>query len=288
MPFRSSFAGLLPVLLSLSACFLIPAPAEVHDTFANCLQFFLNGKPPTLLLPRVNSASICQRYKNLYRFATLYDRDKRIPIYSAYKYGKGGEGRPDIWFVEPQLARNIQKPGSNMERENSQDIARVFEHIRASQAVSDDYNTDKTIDRGHLNPNNHQSDRDSRTATFTLTNIVPMLSGLNRGSWRIYEKKAGEKAEQCDETYFVAGAVPGNNYISGGRVNRPSHIWSAGCCVRHNRGLCSWGALASNDEKNATGMDLKSLEAQLEKRYKSKVDLFNSGCYQECETTIQL
>lgn len=86
---------------------------EVVHSFSKCSEFFLEGKPPVIPGILEKSASlnnnryklICQRYKNVYRFATLYDTTNRIPIFSAYKYtGVTSKGRPHIlWMIEPQV-----------------------------------------------------------------------------------------------------------------------------------------------------------------------------------------
>uniref|UniRef100_A0A8D2L0Y4 ENDD1 protein n=1 Tax=Varanus komodoensis TaxID=61221 RepID=A0A8D2L0Y4_VARKO len=272
----SSFAGLLPVLLSLSACFLIPAPAEVHDTFANCLQFFLDREPPQVVHLGHNYARICQRYNNAYRFATLYDRQNRIPVYSAYIYSPGVDERNEDWFVEPQ---NIGSNRREMEDERSQGIFEIFVKINASQAVSADYRGVFEINRGQLNPNSHQPDADSRTATFTMTDAVPQYNVLNGGTWADYKASVAQRAQGCRETYIVTGAVPGNNYISACRINKPSHIWSAGCCVIDNNHKRSWAVIAQNDENKITQMTLRRLQDKLRHLYNTEVDLFHSSCY---------
>ncbi len=86
---------------------------EVVDSFNTCKDFFLNGQPPVIPGILDNSVSqdnnryklICQKYKNAYRFATLYDTANKIPVFSAYKYTeKGNFTRPNNkWMIESQV-----------------------------------------------------------------------------------------------------------------------------------------------------------------------------------------
>ncbi len=83
---------------------------EVVRSFTTtCPSFFIkdqNNKPVTpTVLTGAQYQLICQRYKNKYRYATLYDTQKRIPVYSAYQYnGYLQTERPSSWRIEPQVS----------------------------------------------------------------------------------------------------------------------------------------------------------------------------------------
>lgn len=78
--------------------------ASVGDTFGECSQFLYKRAPPTGL-PGDVLRGICQRYGNKPRYATLYDRARHFPVYSAYTFKKSdGQRRVDIpWMYEPQV-----------------------------------------------------------------------------------------------------------------------------------------------------------------------------------------
>ncbi|KAJ7428280.1 endonuclease domain-containing 1 [Willisornis vidua] len=79
--------------------------SEVGTSFDNCLQFFYQNNTPSNVLEPENPAWICQRYNNSYHYATLYDRDLRIPVYSAYIYEPQSGKRPTTpWMLEPQVS----------------------------------------------------------------------------------------------------------------------------------------------------------------------------------------
>ncbi|KAK6291676.1 hypothetical protein J4Q44_G00374610 [Coregonus suidteri] len=63
---------------------------------------------------------ICQKYKNSYRFATLYDTTNKIPVFSAYTItGPPPKGRPNQpWMIEPQL--NNIKNSPEMSKDKGQ------------------------------------------------------------------------------------------------------------------------------------------------------------------------
>ncbi|TRZ06252.1 hypothetical protein HGM15179_020856 [Zosterops borbonicus] len=271
--------GLL-LLQVLSSCFWL-GHSEVVPSFASCSQFFYEGTTPNNALHPDNLAYICQRYKNSYHFATLYDKDKRIPVYSAYMYRPGSGLRPHTWsFVEPQLISNNNL--KEMEREwtliNQHNF--TLDQIKDSQAVLEDYEKMTGLDRGHLSPSVHQDSIDSKTATFTLTNIVPQDSNLYTGWWNTYENQTmHEKSNDCEKTYMITGAVPGNIYVADGRINRPSHIWSAACCLVGTQAMRAWGAIAVNNRNQGEILSLGELEARLSMLYKQPiVSLFNNAC----------
>ncbi|KAM7056969.1 endonuclease domain-containing 1 protein-like [Acridotheres tristis] len=269
--------GLL--LLQVLASCLWLGHSEVVTTFkTSCTQFFYAQTPPLVDTHLQNAASICQVYANKYRFATLYDRNRRIPVYSAYKYQPGNGSRSDSWFVEPQLVNKDYR--KDMQTEDS--IIRQYntsaKEIGKKQAIDNDYMNLTNLDRGHLCPSSHQIDDDSRTATFTLTNIVPQDRTLNQHAWREYEEGMMQKSRDCTTTYVITGAVHGNTNVPSGRVNIPSHIWSAACCVKGKKPLRSWGAIAKNNENIVQNLTLGRLEKWLEKLYNGAVILFNNSC----------
>ncbi|CAN8210506.1 unnamed protein product [Coccothraustes coccothraustes] len=270
--------GLL--LLQVLASCLWLGHSEVVNSFASCSQFFYAGTPPNDALNPKNPAWICQRFSNLYHYATLYDRDRRIPVYSAYKYQPGDAKRPHSWwFVEPQLIDRNSLP--EMERDWILVEKHIFtlEQIKESQAIPADYKGLKGLDRGHLSPSGHQFSRESKMASFTLTNIVPQDSSLNNGKWNTYESKTMPKmTKDCTTTYVITGAVPGNTFVSDERVNRPSHIWSAACCLGDEQPKDAWGAIAENDKNEVEVLRLGELEERLTNLYGKTVTLFNNAC----------
>ncbi|XP_064589233.1 endonuclease domain-containing 1 protein-like [Zonotrichia leucophrys gambelii] len=274
--------GLL--LLQVLASCLWLGHSEVVTPFASCPQFFYSETPPNNALNPKNPAWICQRFRNSYHYATLYDRDRRIPVYSAYKYQPGdGKEPPEWWMVEPQLIdKNVNLKEMKRESDLIDQHHFTLEEIEESQAVLEDYEGQKDLDFGHLNPSDHMENQDSKMATFTLTNVVPQDSSLNKGQWNIYQSKTmPQHTKDCTTTYVITGAVPGNINIAKGRVNKPSHIWSAACCVVGTEPTGAWGAIAENDKNELETITLGELEDKLSNLYGGKVTLFEKACPRE-------
>ncbi|XP_054843833.1 endonuclease domain-containing 1 protein-like [Eublepharis macularius] len=276
---------MLLVLLFISACWHnTPGNAEVVTSFEEtCPQFFFKETPPGIGLEPTHPARICQRYKNQYRYATLYNKDKRIPVYSAYIYNPGTAKRPNNWMVEPQLVDLSLQPEMTSEGALLQKSRATQAELWNSQAILKDYKNLTNYNRGHLNPNSHQPDLDAKKSTFTLTNIVPQFIKLNGGTWNNYEQQTMMSNTQgCKETFALVGAVPGNNYIARGRVNKPSHLWSAACCFIDNNHIRSWAIIATNDKDVVEQLTLGQLEEKLAELYnRNGISLFHSDCPRE-------
>ena len=77
---------------------------EISSDFSNCLEFFYDSSPPQGI-NALGYQPICQRYKNQYHFASLYHREHRTPLYSAYTLGPADGKRPNsTWMYEPQVS----------------------------------------------------------------------------------------------------------------------------------------------------------------------------------------
>nr|XP_033793535.1 endonuclease domain-containing 1 protein-like [Geotrypetes seraphini] len=220
---------------------VLKAKGEVVEKFTEipaCGRSFHLGEEPRGLNSST-TARICQRLRGVHFYATLYDQNGRIPIYSAYILEESTTSRPDIsssnWYLEPMLA-GIEKP--DMQQASTSLVQNNLEQFEESQAVNNDYRN-SGFSRGHLNPSQHHSS-EAQIATFTFTNMAPQESTLNSGSWNQYESFLRSSIlPSCSEAYVVTGIIPsGTTPEEGvwirGRVNVPSFFWSAFSCQLKN------------------------------------------------------
>ncbi|XP_062382452.1 uncharacterized protein LOC134070202 [Sardina pilchardus] len=170
-----------------------------------------------------------------YRYATLYDNDNRIPVYSAYLYTDYAlTNRTTPWMIEPQLDGHSQEEMTTEENVDGQ--------LGTNQALNGDYlYRDKGYERGHLYPRCQNCDQDQVESTFTLTNAAPQTAQDSKRWYDQVEKKIAQRmSDKCSErtAFVVTGVVPGGKYL--GRfsflfmndhgVVVASHFWSAFCC----------------------------------------------------------
>ncbi|XP_044888531.1 endonuclease domain-containing 1 protein-like [Mauremys mutica] len=276
--------------------------AEV-GSFTDCNEYFYRDAEPRGFAT-ADTAEICQRYSNLYHFATLYDRPQRIPRWSAYTLGDpncpGQAQKRSQWFVEPQLAHPDESPEMTTEAESTLSL----DERRSSQAINEDYE-DTSYDRGHLNPNAFQCN-DNHIATFTLTNAVPMNPDFNRVHWSKLEKTlkaqlSGSCRNVGGKPYLVTGAVPrdtekipiegedkeGDRNRPYNRVSVPSHVWTAVCCDHgDNNRKFSFAFIGEN--KEASGLQIipvEQLNTELSRLYKTPgpVEVFADDCGSESQ-----
>ncbi|NWW48048.1 ENDD1 protein, partial [Pedionomus torquatus] len=272
---------LLLLLLQVFASCLWLGHSEVVADFQSCPQFFFQATPPSKALLPNSAAYICQRFNNQHYYATLYNRDMRIPVYSAYLYDPQNTTKPgNVWMIEPQLLGTNYPNAMEKEKKFMHESNVTLQQIMVTQAVSGDYKNLKDFDHGHMSPSYHRPTFNSKKSTFTLTNVVPQYKELNDGKWSYYEMQIMiNKTKGCNTTYVVVGAVPGNNFIGGDRVNIPSHIWSSACCEMDNNQMNAWGVIAENDKNEIELLSLGDLENRLNKLYnKPDVSLFHSDC----------
>ncbi|KAM4524056.1 endonuclease domain-containing 1 protein-like [Odontesthes bonariensis] len=277
-----------------------PCAADVGD-FAPCLQFFHSSWPPKGL----TGTPICQRFNNQYRFATLYSRPRRSPWFSAYLYTVPQGKRPKAsWKFEPQLTY----PGADGNMSPFLP-GPLDQNVVESQAVKPDY-SNSNYSRGHLNPSLHHQTHETRSSTFTLTNVVPQKAGSNDGPWETLEQTVNKTiAAYClGEAYIVTGIIPYRNnepWLKNHRVAVPEYIWSAYCCPKYNRSLPeklkdtfpTFAAIGRNDPNSTEEivpidrtakqqfrgydvrhMPLETLEMYLKDRFSTVVGVFYEQC----------
>ncbi|XP_041733523.1 endonuclease domain-containing 1 protein-like isoform X1 [Coregonus clupeaformis] len=152
---------MIPVPVAL--CVLLAGTLSLveGDVVANfedipeCVEYFYQGKVPGWGVATPGAARLCQRFYNRYHFATLYDTNHRIAVYSAYSFQpSNGGGREKRWFVEPQLVNLTWGTEMKAGYWLGKDHPGVY--LGERQALNEDY-THSGFDRGHLNPNAHHA-----------------------------------------------------------------------------------------------------------------------------------
>lgn len=272
---------LLAVLLVLLASF---CHAEVVKTFKgiqDCKAFFYKGEPPKNMATKMHKR-ICQCLRNNnhvnYYYATLFDPQNKIPVYSAYRLQPDEALEVRTWYYEPQ----VSDPNSGEQAMQEYILGTQLQN----QARQEDYaGTQYTL--GHINPVSHNQEL-GRDATCTYTNVVPQLANFNNVIWANHERDLRDQLlQQCRNSirYVLVGAVPSDKtFIGDGRVNVPSHIWSAYCCSNQvngvDNGYQSEAFWADNNGANVARITVKELEKKLinSGKFDKKVNIFQGGC----------
>ncbi|XP_063287874.1 endonuclease domain-containing 1 protein-like [Pelobates fuscus] len=283
--------------LLLALALVNTALAKVSTNFNDCRGHFYASTPPQGFDKVSNQAGVitplCLMYENYNNpfFASLYHKQNHYPLYAAYILdARPGDvtGSDQTFRLEPQLV-DTRLPNEMMLQPQTETSIRNIglsgtpaDLIKKAQAVNSDY-TGSNYHKGHLNANADHPAGPGQQATYTLANVAPMYGSLNSGNWRNNEARVRNIAASCGKMYVVTGAVPGNNWISVNgvqRVNIPSHIWSAFCCLdNNNRPIRAEGSLAPNNANSVqTGLSISNLTSQLSSLLKVSVTLFNNNC----------
>jgi len=260
-----------------------PLPGPPPECY---LKYFLDKTPPQGLLVPPSGRFICQTVPDygpkVDFFATLFDDDAGIAIFSAYVVTDG----------------QAQKIGSNKRplvswRTNSDLPRQGTDKLYSGHGTGPE-----GIDKGHLNPSFINSfDIGHMVATFTYSNAVPQYGrSYNRASWKNYEARIAEYvkgfcAAKGGTMYLLTGtsvfhlkvgvdpptqeAVAMVEYFPGAmdqnRIVRPNSLWTAGCCVwmdkTGKREAESIAVMGNNDSDKGkvgtTSMNLVDLERLL-------------------------
>ncbi|XP_061582020.1 endonuclease domain-containing 1 protein-like [Cololabis saira] len=304
MPQRNSLQASIEALFFLLLWLSVLVIGEVGKDFSNCLGFFYDEIPPVTRINAAGFQPICQRYKNQYHFATLYHRQHRTPLFSAYRLSSADGKRPQpTWMYEAQLAFSHASP------EMKPFSKHVDQNVVESQAVLDDYRN-SSFTKGHLNPSLHQRTAENRKATFTLTNVVPQHKGSNSGPWNVLENEVLRKYKTFCEgfMYVVTGVMPYKSAEArwiNNRVSVPEYMWSAYCCPAYRSDLPkseqqffpTYAAVGRNDPNSGEEivpvnvkakaavrgydvrrMPLETLEGILAERLAIQISLFDGNC----------
>ncbi|XP_063043364.1 endonuclease domain-containing 1 protein [Engraulis encrasicolus] len=258
---------------------LLPLLSQARvTTFSQCPAFFVDGLSPTVLRDHGNNnryQEICQclldqNNKPQYFYATLYDTQSKIPVYSAYNLSHADTGRDDRWYVEPQL------DGGKVECMGGQHQIPIANRGQR-QALNRDYDG-SGYDKGHLYPVYHTSTPTAMLATSTLTNAAPQDPTFNRGRWRLAEEKLVELSRDCLHAFVVTGVVPGNKAIGNG-VRVAKHYWSALCCMK-KEGRQSWAFVGPDNNGQVQELSVKELDQRLsgEGHFDTEFTVFDGRC----------
>jgi DNA/RNA endonuclease G (NUC1) len=192
--------------------FAVAAPVCAAGPYGDCYVLFVEGKAPQA--PNAVTP-LCEKRDDAVYFATGYSKRDNYGYWSAYRLDEEqideidqlGLPRPNVQFKQnPKL-----KVGSYV------------------QPRHDSY-TGTGWDRGHVAPNGAMAwDAEAQRASFTVSNIAPQNSAMNRNIWRCFEISIREWAASSSTTFVVVGTVRSATTIFSTRdphqvkINVPTH-----------------------------------------------------------------
>jgi endonuclease G len=206
---------------SLFALFLglLAGPVSVAAEPAACPQLFLDGRPPAL-----TNARLAQR-------TTLLCNDAFAVLASGVTHGA-------IWSAERPTSASVAAARMTERAGRFHPDDRL---PAGDQARLEDYRQ-SGYDRGHMTPSGDMPDERSQQQSFSLANMVPQASTLNRGAWAGIETAVRDLAADEGELFVVTGPMfQGQELQSIGPdgVLVPSMIWKA-VYSRSRRGAAAY------------------------------------------------
>ena len=226
-------------------------------------------------------------------YATLFDTNARIPIYSA-----------NAITIDP-YAQTYPRPGNQEWKRVSRALcvatlpggsAPFLSRITAKgtlpncdqyQALDSDYNGNtQDLTRGHLCPNSiMKRDKERQLGTFTLTNAAPQYTLSNNLDWSRIECVAEQAIINLapNEKVYVITGVDGTSSVTlNGRVETPKKYWKVVCYPGYN-GIAPWAFGIVRDNAQAMGVPTKAsyqtLQTVVDKYFTYPDIPFAASCY---------
>ncbi|MES2943324.1 MAG: DNA/RNA non-specific endonuclease, partial [Pseudomonadota bacterium] len=150
------------------------------NSFAECPQFFAEGRPPVVASGPTNR-ELC-----FDAFAILHSGESKTPVFVAQKLNRAsvkdaGEERTNRFYAEARLRS-------------------------AERATLEDYKT-SGYDRGHMAPAGDMPTPRAMAQSFSLANMIPQAPEHNRGTWAKSVEMATRKyaSRAAGDVYVITG-----------------------------------------------------------------------------------
>lgn len=210
--------------------------------FAQCPQFFANGKPP-VIPARPKLRELCYE-----AFAVLHSGETKTPVYVAQRLNSriiedADEKRATKFFADARLPRG--------ERAELEDYKR------------------SGYSRGHMAPAGEMPTPTAMAQSFSLANMVPQDIQHNGGAWAKIEQDTRRYIRRAKgDVFVITGPVftPASPSIGNNGVRVPSHLFKLVYDQHDNRAWAHWQEnregervgrpITYQDLVKRTGMDL--------------------------------
>jgi endonuclease G, mitochondrial len=186
--------------LALIACVCLGAPLAVAKESRNCTARERAAADKLLTLSKANQAQFLKRHLPwggpeptaatetvlVHRdYVIAYDRELRVPIWTAHRLGKRGLSRSErvnCFRPDPRLS----EPGVSTPTDYKEPL----------------------FDQGHLTPNSDMSRALMPVInSFIMSNMTPQYCHFNRGVWQIFESIVRLWVKEHNTIYVITGSV---------------------------------------------------------------------------------
>lgn len=211
-----------PSLSTTAATPAATAATAATAGFADCPEFFANGKPPAIA-PRPALRALCYD-----AFAVLHSGSTKTPVYVAQRMNRAlvedaNEKRSNRFYADARLPR-------------------------AERAELDDYKR-SGYSRGHMAPAGDMPTAQAMAQSFSLANMVPQSMAQNSGPWARIEQDTRRYAHRArGDVYIITGPVFQGEAgtIGANHVHVPSHLFKLVYDAQTQRAWVHWQANADD------------------------------------------
>jgi endonuclease G len=149
-----------------------------------------------------------------------------LVCYQGYASASSSITRTPLWSAEHLTARRVRQARATERANNFYPEPSLAPEARGELI---DYRR-SGFDRGHLSPSGDMPGHEEQRQSFSLANIAPQNSELNRGAWADLEGRLRDVVEREGEAWVVTGVLFQGQRINttpDGRVMVPTAFWKA-------------------------------------------------------------
>lgn len=206
--------------------------ALAANVYAACEQMYPFGKPEV----RGNYTELCRK-----GYAVIHDNDRKIPFLT-------------FEHLTPETIGRGQSERTRFKADR--DLPPQF------RSTPKDYENTPLYDRGHLANAQNAGDDEAMADTMLMSNIVPQVYTMNRGSWKVLETQIAKAVRRGTELYVITGVLTNKSHEQVGHgVVVPTHLFKV-VIDPSTQGTVAY--LMPNETNNKSYRDFKIPVGELE------------------------